>query len=54
MSAKPASEATAERKHRLMHNRVTEVDRLEKEIGILFFLKEEPEASLQSILESRR
>jgi len=51
MTVKLASEAAAERKHRLMHNRVTEVDRLEKENGILFFLKEEPEASPQSILE---
>lgn len=53
MTAKPASEAAAERKHRLMHNRVTEVDRLEKENGILFVLKEEPAVSLQPILESR-
>lgn len=53
MIAKAASEVAAERKHRLMHNRVTEVDRLEKENGTLFFLKEESEASLQSILESR-
>lgn len=53
MIVKPAFEAAAERKHRPMHNRVSEADRLEKEIEISFFLKGEPEVSLQSILESQ-
>lgn len=53
MTAIPASEAAAERKHRLRHSRVAEVDPLEKENGILFFLTEEPEAFLRSILEFR-